>query len=68
MWVRQIGFWDDDAGAVTTDWIVLSVSLIFLVGFVIAMIHTGSGDIAQDMSTAMASANIVLMDVDHVAD
>ena len=68
MWVRQIGFWDDDAGAVTTDWIVLSVSLIFLVGFVITMISTGADDIAQDMTTAMASANVVLMDVDHIAD
>lgn len=68
MWARWADFQTNDQGAVSTDWMVLSVSLIFLVGFVIAMMRAGTTDLAHDMSSRMASAHVVLLNVDHMPD
>ena len=68
MWHRSEHFTTSEDGAVTTDWMVLSVALIFLVGFVIAMLETGTSNLAQNVTTSLAQVQIVLLDVDNPSE
>ncbi len=68
MWHRSKHFTTSEDGAVATDWMVLSVALIFLVGFVIAMLETGTSNLAQNVTTSLAQVQIVLLDVDNPSE
>lgn len=68
MWIRSFKFWRDKSGAVTTDWVVLTVSTIFILGFVMAMMHTGTSKITDDMAIAMDTAYIAPIDGDQDPD
>ena len=65
MWHRSDYFTASEDGAATTDWMVLSVALIFLVGFVIAMLETGTSNLAQNVTTSLDQTQMVLLDVDN---
>jgi hypothetical protein len=68
MWHRSEHFTTSEDAAVATDWMVLSVALIFLVGFVIAMLETGTSNLAQNVTTSLAQVQIVLLDVDNPSE
>lgn len=65
MWHMSEHFTTSEDGAVATDWLVLSVALIFLVGFVIAMLETGTSNLAQNVTTSLDQTQMVLLDVDN---
>jgi hypothetical protein len=68
MWHRSDYFTTSEDGAVTADWMVLSVALIFLIGFIFAMLETGTSNRAQNVTTSLDQTQMVLLDVDNPTD
>lgn len=52
-------FANDESGAVTVDWVVLTASMVLIGGVIIAAVRSGmenlSGDLATHMSTTQLS-------------
>ncbi|GAA6148341.1 Flp family type IVb pilin [Pseudooceanicola nitratireducens] len=48
-------FFRDDSGAVTVDWVVLTASVIILMGVAFGAVRTGTVDLSTNLSTYMAS-------------
>lgn len=51
-------FANDESGAVTVDWVVLTASLVLIGGIVVAAVRSGMEDLAGDMATTMSSAAV----------
>lgn len=54
-------FFENQAGAVTSDWIVLSAAILVIVGMVTVMLHDGSMDLTDTTMEAL-SVELMLMD------
>lgn len=51
-------FWHDDAGAITVDWVVLSAAIAGFGIATTAAVSTGTSDLSDDTSSAMADYEI----------
>lgn len=57
----MIGFLNDDSGAVTVDWVVLTASAVGL-GLTAALaVGSGAGDLGDDVSASLTGASVVAM-------
>ncbi len=48
----------DESGAITVDWVVLTAAIVGLGVGVIAVFHTGTSNLASDVSDAVATVEI----------
>lgn len=51
-------FLQDDSGAVTVDWVILCAGLVGLGLAVMTVVKDGTGDVAGDISTSLASVEV----------
>ena len=54
-------FRNDEAGAVTVDWVVLTAAIVGLGLAVIASVRTGVGDLAGDISSSLSGATVATL-------
>ncbi len=62
MWTQIKDFGRNQQGAISVDWMVISVSLIVLVGVIFAMLQTGTLRLAGNVETSLDQAQIVPLD------
>jgi Flp pilus assembly pilin Flp len=48
----------EEDGAVTVDWVVLTAAIVTLGIAVVVAVRTGTTDVASDIGTTLANANI----------
>lgn len=51
-------FKNDEAGAVTVDWVVLTAAIVGLGIAVIAAVSTGTTDLGTDIQTSLSNATV----------
>jgi hypothetical protein len=51
-------FRDDDAGAVTVDWVVLTAAIVGLGLAVVASVRTGANSVASQIQTSLSSGTV----------
>ena len=51
-------FTNDESGAVTVDWVVITASLTLLGGTIVASVGGGLEDLASDVSTELSSVSV----------
>ncbi len=51
-------FVNDESGAVTVDWVVLTAAIVGLGIAVIASVSTGVTDLGTDIQTSLSGANV----------
>jgi Flp pilus assembly pilin Flp len=54
-------FRNDEAGAVTVDWVVLTAAIVGLGLAVIASVRTGANSVASQIQTSLQSATVVTL-------
>jgi Flp pilus assembly pilin Flp len=54
-------FANDEAGAVTVDWVVLTAAIVGLGLAVIASVRTGTSDLATDIQTSLSGATVATL-------
>ena len=54
-------FANDEAGAVTVDWVVLTAAIVGLGLAVIASVRTGTSDLATDIQTSLSGASVATL-------
>jgi Flp pilus assembly pilin Flp len=54
-------FHNDEAGAVTVDWVVLTAAIVGLGLAVIASVRTGANSMATNISTSLSGASIATL-------
>jgi Flp pilus assembly pilin Flp len=52
-------FRNDEAGAVTVDWVVLTAAIVGLGLAVVASVRTGANSVASQIQTSLSSASVV---------
>jgi len=53
-------FRDDESGAVTVDWVVLTAAIVGLGIAVVASVSTGVGNLGSSISSAVGGASVTL--------
>jgi len=61
-------FKNDEAGAVTVDWVVLTAAIVGLGLAVIASVRTGAGALATDISSSLTGASVATLGTMGVAN
>lgn len=51
-------FRNDEAGAVTVDWVVLTAAIVGLGIAVVASVRTGAGTMASNIRTSLSTATV----------
>ncbi len=51
-------FANDESGAVTVDWVVLTASLVLIGGVVVAAVRSGMEDLSGDLATHMSNTQL----------
>lgn len=54
-------FRNDEAGAVTVDWVVLTAAIVGLGLAVIASVRTGANSLASNISTSLSGATVATL-------
>ena len=54
-------FVNDESGAVTVDWVVLTAAIVGLGIAVIASVSTGVTDLGTDIQTSLSTANVATL-------
>lgn len=54
-----MGFWADDVGAVTVDWVVLTAAVAGLGLASVAAVRSGVGALGQDIETSLSQAEML---------
>jgi Flp pilus assembly pilin Flp len=54
-------FHNDEAGAVTVDWVVLTAAIVGLGLAVIASVRTGANSVASQIQSSLTSASVVAL-------
>jgi Flp pilus assembly pilin Flp len=54
-------FANDEAGAVTVDWVVLTAAIVGLGLAVITSVRTGTSDLATDIQTSLSGATVAAL-------
>jgi Flp pilus assembly pilin Flp len=54
-------FRNDESGAVTVDWVVLTAAIVGLGIAVITSVRTGTTDLATDISTSLSGATVATL-------
>jgi Flp pilus assembly pilin Flp len=52
-------FHNDEAGAVTVDWVVLTAAIVGLGLAVVASVRTGANAVGSQISSSLSSASVV---------
>jgi Flp pilus assembly pilin Flp len=55
------GFRNDESGAVTVDWVVLTAAIVGLGIAVITSVRTGTTALATDISTSLSGATVATL-------
>jgi Flp pilus assembly pilin Flp len=50
-------FKDDESGAVTVDWVVLTAALVIIGGTVVGIVKNGMNNLASDIDSALSSTS-----------
>ncbi len=53
-------FWQDESGAVTVDWVVLTAALVGMAIAVIALVNKGATDTATGLGAGVAAQSTLL--------
>ena len=60
-------FRNDEAGAVTVDWVVLTAAIVGLGLAVVASVRSGTGDLANVINSSLSGASITSIVIDGPA-
>ncbi|MDB9808606.1 MAG: hypothetical protein WAO67_10980 [Yoonia sp.] len=53
-------FRNDEDGAVTVDWVVLTAAIVLLGAAIAATVRTGAADLAGDIQTSLTDFEVVI--------
>ena len=53
-------FKNDESGAVTVDWVVLTAAIVLLGAAIAATVRTGAADLAGDIQTSLTDFEVVI--------
>lgn len=53
-------FCNDEDGAVTVDWVVLTAAIVLLGAAIAATVRTGAADLAGDIQTSLTDSEVVI--------
>jgi len=53
-------FRNDEDGAVTVDWVVLTAAIVLLGAAIAAAVRTGAADLAGDIQTSLTDFEVVI--------
>ena len=53
-------FCNDEDGAVTVDWVVLTAAIVLLGAAIAATVRTGAADLAGDIQTSLTDFEVVI--------
>ncbi|MDB9801664.1 hypothetical protein OAC01_01730 [bacterium] len=53
-------FRNDEDGAVTVDWVVLTAAIVLLGAAIAAKVRTGAADLAGDIQTSLTDFEVVI--------
>lgn len=60
MWEKLRTIAQDEDGAVTVDWVVLTAAVVGLAGATITALHGPTGDVSSNLSNALSDHEVSL--------